>query len=121
MLEHGVYPEEPELEVFLRVSVGVGKGDKVYYMMHKLRTSVRRGSPSTANLIMNWFHSKEATRVGKIKWDPRLIREAIENGGWGWHGQGWLGKGKWSMLRTTIGADGLCKCCEEKLATIQID
>ncbi|CAL9001287.1 unnamed protein product [Prunus brigantina] len=48
-------------------------------------------------------------RVGKIKWDPRLIREAIENGGGGWHGQGWLGKGKWSVLRTTIGADGLCK------------
>ncbi|PQP95779.1 proteinaceous RNase P 1 chloroplastic/mitochondrial isoform X1 [Prunus yedoensis var. nudiflora] len=121
MLEHGVYPEEPELEALLRVSVGVGKGDKVYYMLHKLRTSVRRVSPSTADLIMNWFHSKEAARVGKIKWDPRLIRDAIENGGGGWHGQGWLGKGKWSVLRTTIGADGLCKCCGEKLATIDLD
>ncbi|CAL9022390.1 unnamed protein product [Prunus brigantina] len=40
------------------------------------------------------FHIKEAARVGKIKWDPRLIREAIENGGGGWHVQGWLGKGK---------------------------
>ncbi|CAL2264542.1 unnamed protein product [Prunus armeniaca] len=70
---------------------------------------------------MNWFHSKEAARVGKIKWDPRLIREAIENGGGGWHGQGWLGKGKWSVLHTTIGADGLCKCCGEKLATIDLD
>ncbi|CAB4268150.1 unnamed protein product [Prunus armeniaca] len=82
-----------KLEALLRVSVGVGKGHRVYYMLHKLRTSARMVSPSTANLIMNWFHSKEAERVGQIKWDPRLIREAIENGGGGWHGQGWLGKG----------------------------
>lgn len=121
MLEHGVYPEEPELEALLRVSVGVGRGDKVYYMLQKLRTSVRRVSPSTADLIVKWFHSKEASRVGKTKWDEILIREAIENGGGGWHGQGWLGKGKWSVLRTTIGPDGLCKCCGGKLATIDLD
>ncbi|XP_068343033.1 proteinaceous RNase P 1, chloroplastic/mitochondrial-like [Pyrus communis] len=121
MLEHGVYPEEPELEALLRVSVGVGKGDKVYYMLHKLRTSVRRVSPSTADLIVKWFLSKEASRVGRTKWDRRSIRVAIENGGGGWHGQGWLGKGKWSVLRTTIGDDGLCKCCGEKLATIDLD
>ncbi|XP_050387918.1 proteinaceous RNase P 1, chloroplastic/mitochondrial-like isoform X2 [Argentina anserina] len=121
MLEHGVYPEEPELEALLRVSAGAGKGDKVYYMLHKLRTSVRRVSPSTADLIVKWFESKEASRVGKTKWDERLIRQAIENGGGGWHGQGWLGKGKWSVLHTTIGSDGLCKCCGGKLATIDLD
>lgn len=121
MLENGVYPEEPELEALLRVSVGVGKGDKVYYLLHKLRTHVRKVSPSTANLIANWFESKAASRVGKRKWDQSLIKEAIENGGGGWHGQGWLGRGKWSVLQTTIGADGLCKCCEEKLATIDLD
>ncbi|KAM5547775.1 proteinaceous RNase P 1, chloroplastic/mitochondrial-like [Rosa sericea] len=121
MLEHGVYPEEPELEALLRVSVGAGKGDKVYYMLQKLRTSVRRVSPSTANLIVKWFNNKEASRVGKTKWDERLIRQAIENGGGGWHGQGWLGKGKWSVLHTTIGSDGLCKCCGGKLATIDLD
>ncbi|KAL6226439.1 hypothetical protein ACLB2K_000401 [Fragaria x ananassa] len=121
MLEHGVYPEEPELEALLRVSVGARKGDKVYYMLHKLRTSVRRVSPSTADLIVKWFESKEASRVGKTKWDERLIRQGIENGGGGWHGQGWLGKGKWSVLCTTIGSDGLCKCCGGKLATIDLD
>ncbi|KAL6221170.1 hypothetical protein ACLB2K_008922 [Fragaria x ananassa] len=121
MLEHGVYPEEPELEALLRVSVGARKGDKVYYMLHKLRASVRRVSPSTADLIVKWFESKEASRVGKTKWDERLIRQGIENGGGGWHGQGWLGKGKWSVLHTTIGSDGLCKCCGGKLATIDLD
>lgn len=121
MLEHGVYPEEPELEALLRVSVGVGKGDKVYYLLHKLRTLVRKVSPSTGNLIVNWFESKAASRVGKIKWDPGLIKEAIVNGGGGWHGQGWLGRGKWSVLRTTIGAEGFCKSCGEKLATIDLD
>lgn len=121
MLEHGVYPEEPELEALLRVSVGVGKGDKVYYLLHKLRTLVRKVSPSTANLIVSWFESKAASRVGKTKWDQGLIKEAVVNGGGGWHGQGWLGRGKWSVLRTTIGADGFCKCCGEKLATIDLD
>ncbi|CAK7337420.1 unnamed protein product [Dovyalis caffra] len=90
MLEHGVYPEEPELEALLRLSVEAGKSDKVYYLLHKLRTSVRRVSPSTAGIIVRWFSSKAASRVGKTKWDHRLVNEAIESGGGGWHGLGWL-------------------------------
>ncbi|XP_062090805.1 proteinaceous RNase P 1, chloroplastic/mitochondrial-like [Humulus lupulus] len=121
MLNHGVYPEEPELQALLRVSVGVGKGDKVYYLLHKLRASVRKVSPSTADLIISWFNSKTASRVGKTKWDQRQINKAIESGGGGWHGQGWLGRGKWSVLQTSIGADGLCRCCGEKLVTIDLD
>ncbi|POO00911.1 Protein-only RNase P, C-terminal [Trema orientale] len=121
MLDHGVYPEEPELQALLRVSVGVGKGEKVYYLLHKLRTSVRKVSPSTADLIVNWFNGKPASRVGKTKWDERKINKAIENGGGGWHGQGWMGRGKWSVMQTHIGADGLCKCCGEKLVTIDLD
>ncbi|EXB84762.1 hypothetical protein L484_001212 [Morus notabilis] len=121
MLEHGVYPEEPELQALLRVSVGVGKGDKVYYLLHKLRASVRKVSPLTADLLVSWFNSKAASRVGKTKGDKRLIKKSILNGGGGWHGQGWLGRGKWSVLRTTVGAEGLCKCCGEKLAIIDLD
>ncbi|XP_061343860.1 proteinaceous RNase P 1, chloroplastic/mitochondrial-like [Gastrolobium bilobum] len=121
MLEHGVYPEEPELEALLRVSIRAGKGDKVYYVLHKLRSNVRKVSPSTAYLIIDWFNSKHASRVGKRKWDKRLIMEAIENNGGGWHGQGWLGKGKWEVLHTTIGNDGMCKCCGVHLDTIDID
>lgn len=121
MLEHGVYPEEPELEALLRVSIEAGSADKVYYLLHKLRTSVRKVSPNTACLIEKWFCSKVASKVGKRKWDEIVVKEAIANGGGGWHGQGWLGKGKWMVSRTFVGADGLCKCCGEKLVTIDLD
>ncbi|KAJ9183944.1 hypothetical protein P3X46_007738 [Hevea brasiliensis] len=121
MLEHGVHPEEPELEALLRVSVEAGKADKVYYLLHKLRTSVRKVSPSTADIIVRWFKSKAASRVGKTKWDKRVIKEAIENGGGGWHGQGWLAKGKWSVSITSIGPAAFCRSCGEKLATIDLD
>nr|XP_023872984.1 proteinaceous RNase P 1, chloroplastic/mitochondrial-like isoform X2 [Quercus suber] len=121
MLEHGVHPEEHELLALLRVSVGAGKGDKVYYLLHKLRTSLRKVSSTTADLIVKWFNSKAASRVGKTKWDTSLIKEAIENGGGGWHGQGWLGKGRWNVSYTTVGTDGLCDCCGERLALIDLD
>ena len=121
MLEHGVYPEEPELEALLRASIEAGKSDNVYYLLHKLRTSVRQVSHSTANLIEKWFKSNAAAAAGKRNWDKRLILEAIANGGGGWHGQGWLGKGKWNVTHTTVGADGLCQCCGEKLTTIDLD
>ncbi|KAK3034331.1 hypothetical protein RJ639_032229 [Escallonia herrerae] len=121
MLEHGVCPEEPELEALLRVSISAGRGEKVYSLLHKLRTSVRKVSPSTADLIEKWFKSKVASKVGKRKWDQKVVMEAVENGGGGWHGQGWLGKGKWTVSRTFVGPDGLCKCCGEKLVTIDLD
>ncbi|XP_048490640.1 uncharacterized protein LOC104902231 isoform X2 [Beta vulgaris subsp. vulgaris] len=121
MLENDVHPEEPEMEALLRVSVETGKADRVYYVLHKLRTNVRSVSPSTADLIEKWFKGKEASRVGKRKWDYDMIAQAMENVGGGWHGKGWLGSGKWSVARTSIGADGLCKCCWEKLALIDLD
>ncbi|KAF8034351.1 hypothetical protein BT93_C0601 [Corymbia citriodora subsp. variegata] len=121
MLQNGVCPEEPELQALLRVSIAVGKGDKVYYLLHKLRTSVRKVSPSTADLIEDWFKGKIASKLGKRKWDQRDIRETIINHGGGWHGKGWLGRGKWSVSRASVGSDGSCKCCGEKLATIDLD
>ncbi|KAL4589622.1 hypothetical protein LXL04_002530 [Taraxacum kok-saghyz] len=121
MLCHGVYPEEPELESLLRVSIERNKSDKVYYLLHKLRTSVRKVSCNTANVIEKWFRSKTASRIGKRKWDQSLIDEAVEKGGGGWHGVGWLGSGKWKVVRSVVGKDGLCKCCGEKLATIDLD
>lgn len=121
MLENGVYPEEPELEALLKVSIEAGRSVKVYYLLHKLRAGVRQVSPSTANLIDKWFNSKVASRVGKRKWDERSIHKAIKNGGGGWHGQGWLGNGKWTVSRAIVGSDGCCKCCAEKLVTIDLD
>ncbi|KAL0339051.1 UNVERIFIED_CONTAM: Proteinaceous RNase P 1, chloroplastic/mitochondrial [Sesamum angustifolium] len=121
MLEHGVYPEEPELEALLKVSVEAGKSDKVYYVLHKLRISVRQVSSATAKLIERWFKSKVASRVGKRKWDQELIIRAMENGGGGWHGKGWLGKGKWTIRHSPVDSDGLCKSCGAKLVTIDLD
>ncbi|CAH9102898.1 unnamed protein product, partial [Cuscuta epithymum] len=121
MLESGVCPEEPELEALLKASVEAERSDKVYYVLHKLRTNVRQVSPSTAHVIEKWFHSKCSSRVGKRKWNQELVRRAIENGGGGWHGMGWLGNGKWTVSRTSVGSDGLCKCCGEQLATIDLD
>ncbi|KAG8376034.1 hypothetical protein BUALT_Bualt09G0021700 [Buddleja alternifolia] len=121
MLENSVYPEEPELEALLKVSIEAGKSEKVYYVLHKLRTSVRQVSQATADLIEGWFKSKVASRVGKRKWDEELIIQAMVNGGGGWHGKGWLGKGKWTVHRSLVGSDGLCKCCDEKLVTIDLD
>ncbi|KZV29632.1 protein RNase P 1, chloroplastic/mitochondrial-like [Dorcoceras hygrometricum] len=121
MLEHKVDPEEPELEALLKVSIEARKSDKVYYVLHKLRTSVRQVSPATANLIERWFKSKVASQVGKRKWDRELIVRAIENAGGGGHGKGWLGKGKWTVCQSSVGSDGLCKCCGEKLVTIDLD
>ncbi|KAJ4850470.1 hypothetical protein Tsubulata_031802 [Turnera subulata] len=121
MLEHDVYPEQPELEALLRLSVEAGKGDKVYYVLHKLRTTVGKVSPSAASVIIRWFKSKAASSVGRAKWDPKVIKEAIGNGGGGWHGQGWLGKGEWNISNTMVGPDGFCKCCGEKLAIVDLD
>ncbi|XP_055824987.1 proteinaceous RNase P 1, chloroplastic/mitochondrial-like isoform X2 [Solanum dulcamara] len=121
MLENGVHPEEPELEALLKVSIQDGRSEKVYYLLHKLREGVRQLSPSTADLIHKWFNSKVASSVGKRKWDERSIQKAIKNGGGGWHGQGWLGNGKWTVSRAIVGSDGCCKCCAEKLVTIDLD
>lgn len=121
MVEHGVCPEEPELEALLRVSISAGKSDRVYYVLHKLRSSVRRVLPLTADLVVDWFKSKLASRVGKRKWDKGLVMEAMENNGGGWHGKGWLGKGKWQVSHTSVGNDGRCKCCGVHLATIDLD
>ncbi|KAF7153076.1 hypothetical protein RHSIM_Rhsim01G0100400 [Rhododendron simsii] len=121
MLEQGVRPEEPELEALLKVSIEAGRTDKVYYLLHRLRTHFRKVSPSIAVLLEKWFTSKVASKVGKRKVDEKFIREAIENGGGGWHGQGWLGKGKWNVFRTSVGIDGMCKCCGQKLATEDLD
>lgn len=121
MLEDGIYPEEPELEALLKVSIEAGRSEKVYYLLHMLREGVRQVSPSTADLIDKWFNSKVASRVGKRKWNERSIQKAIRNGGGGWHGQGWLGNGKWTVSRAIVGPDGCCKCCAEKLVTIDLD
>ena len=65
------------------MSVGAGNSDKIYYVLHKLSSIVRKVSPTTGSLIFDLFKNKQASRVGKRKWDKRLIMEATENNGGG--------------------------------------
>uniref|UniRef100_J3LBP4 ribonuclease P n=1 Tax=Oryza brachyantha TaxID=4533 RepID=J3LBP4_ORYBR len=121
MLESGVRLEEPELETLLRASVATRQGDRVYYLLHKFRTTVRQVSPYTAKLLEAWFRSTTASKVGKRKWDAGVITKAIENNGGGWHGLGWLGRGKWTISHSHIDSNGVCLACGEKLDIIDLD
>ncbi|EEE56716.1 hypothetical protein OsJ_06217 [Oryza sativa Japonica Group] len=121
MLESGVRPEEPELETLLKASVAAQQGDKVYYLLHKFRTTVRQASSTTAKLLEDWFQSPTASKVGKRKWDSGAITKAIENNGGGWHGLGWLGRGKWTISHSHIDRNGACLACGEKLTIIDLD
>ncbi|RLN07060.1 proteinaceous RNase P 1, chloroplastic/mitochondrial-like isoform X2 [Panicum miliaceum] len=107
--------------MLLRVSVVGQRGDKVYYLLHKFRAAVRQVSPSAAQLFEAWFRSPTASKVGKRKWDAGAIAKAIENNGGGWHGFGWLGRGKWIAARSNINKNGVCLACGEKLTIIDLD
>lgn len=121
MLKSGITPEEAELEMLLRVSVVGQRGDKVYYLLHKFRAAVRQVSHSAAQLFEDWFRSPTASKVGKRKWDAGAVAKTIENNGGGWHGFGWLGRGKWTVTRSNINKNGVCLACGEKLTIIDLD
>lgn len=117
----GVQPEEPELRALLKVSVDVLREEKVYSLLHRLRTSTRQVSQTTSEVIEQWFNGQVAGKLGQTVWDRKKIREAIIAGGGGWHGQGWLGTGDWRVKRTAMNSDGVCPCCQERLVTIDIE
>ncbi|CAK9266268.1 unnamed protein product [Sphagnum jensenii] len=93
----GVQPEEAEWEALLKLSVEMGLEEKVYSLLHRLRTTVREFSASTVGVVEQWFTSSAAENAGKSKWanlpGTDLVKEAVQRGGGGWHGLGWLGKG----------------------------
>ena len=121
MVSVGLNPEEPELAALLKVSAEMGRGDKVYAYLHKLRAAVRSVSESTAEIIEGWFCGEAASEVGGVDCSLGGIEDlALRNGG-GWHGQGWMGKGKWVVCRATVDSSGQCSSCGEKLATVDID
>ncbi|KAJ6752656.1 hypothetical protein OIU74_027470 [Salix koriyanagi] len=121
MIEYGVVAEEPELSALLKVSVDVNNADKVYELLHRLRTSVRQVTESTVAIIEDWFKSEHAAKTGKENWDVRKVKEGVARGGGGWHGQGWLGCGQWRVVRTQMDKEGVCGSCGERLACIDID
>ncbi|PWA78661.1 proteinaceous RNase P 1 [Artemisia annua] len=121
MIENGVMAEEGELGLLLRVSVGAGRVEKVYEMLQRLRGSVRQVSEETAGLVEEWFRSGVAEGVGVKSWDVGKVKDAVVEGGGGWHGVGWLGEGKWEVTRIEMDESGVCGSCGEKLVSVDID
>ncbi|KAI3951556.1 hypothetical protein MKX01_018672, partial [Papaver californicum] len=121
MVDSGVLAEEPELAALLQVSSNVGRGEKVYELLHRLRGSVRQVAESTAEIVEDWFKSGKSIDAGKENWDVREVKNGVVKGGGGWHGIGWLGKGKWNVVRTEMDENGVCRTCGEKLVCIDID
>lgn len=95
--------------------------EKVYQYLHKLRMSIRSVSDSTAEIIQSWFGGEMATKVGLSNGDMDQVKEVILQNGGGWHGLGWLGKGKWLAQRSQIAPDGRCLSCGEQLVCVDID
>lgn len=121
MLSIGLRPEEPELAALLKLSAEMGRGDKVYAYLHKLRIAVRSVSESTADIIESWFCSEVASEAGGVHCCLDGMEEvALRNGG-GWHGQGWIGKGRWVVCRAKVDSGGHCNSCKDQLAAVDID
>jgi proteinaceous RNase P len=121
----GIRPEEAELEALLKLSVELGLEDKVYSLLHQLRATVREVSASTLGVVQQWFTSTAAVNAGKLNWSnlPQIdaVKEAVERGGGGWHGLGWLGKGPWEVNISQLDEEGVCQTCGEQLVTIDLD
>ncbi|KAM7252002.1 hypothetical protein ACFE04_023885 [Oxalis oulophora] len=121
MSQSGVIPEESELSALLKLSAEKSKPDKVYEMLHRLRASVRQVSEGSFSIIEDWFNSETAKDVGQETWDVNKVKDGVLKGGGGWHGQGWLGDGKWHVARTRVDENGVCQSCGEKLVCVDID
>lgn len=121
MIASGIMAEEPELSALLKLSASSKKEDKVYELLHRLRATVRQVSESTCQIIEDWFNSDDAAKIGDKYWDINKVTEGIMKRGGGWHGQGWLGHGKWRVVKTQVNDTGLCLSCGEKLVSIDID
>ncbi|KAL5583188.1 hypothetical protein UlMin_015630 [Ulmus minor] len=121
MRSAGMSPEEPELAALLKVSVEMGREERVYEYLHKLRSTVRCVSESTAKIIEDWFRGKKASEVGELNWEVGRIEEAVSRNGGGWHGKGWIGRGDWVVRRGRLDSSGQCCSCGGKLFCVDID
>ncbi|CAL1367123.1 unnamed protein product [Linum trigynum] len=119
MGRNGVALEEAVLAALLEVSSETGKRDRVYEYLQKLRKIVRCVREETSVVIRNWFNRFDCDGM-EIELDLGLIRDAIDRNGGGWHGLGWIGKGKWVVEKGSVDVDGKCLCCGEQLACVDI-
>ncbi|CAN8271346.1 unnamed protein product [Cochlearia groenlandica] len=119
MVSSGIALEEAEISALLKVSVGTGRGNKVYTYLHKLREYVGSVSEETSKVIEEWFRGEKASIEVSSGCDVvGLLREAVLKNGGGWHGLGWVGEGKWIVKRCNVGPTGRCLSCSEQLACV---
>ncbi|KAI0489201.1 hypothetical protein KFK09_029043 [Dendrobium nobile] len=121
MISKGVSPEEAEIAALLEVSAKVGRGERVYGYLQKLRTCAGGIASLTADVLEKWFISGQAMEVGSLNWDVDRVRDALLVNGGGFHGLGWLGKGRWELARGIVSVEGDCSCCGHRLACVDID
>ncbi|KAJ6853787.1 proteinaceous RNase P 2 [Iris pallida] len=112
--------EEPEIAALFEVSAKNGNGEKVYEYLLKLRNVGCVGA-STAAVLKGWFGGEFAAGFGRRDWDVGMVKNAILTNGGGWHGMGWLREGKWDVRQGGVSADGLCSCCGQRLACVDIE
>ncbi|KAI3420531.1 Ribonuclease P [Psidium guajava] len=117
----GLSLEEPELSALLRVSAETGREERVYEYLHKLRDCVRCVSEGTAKLVETWFCGEKAVDVGDVNYDRTRVKDVVLRNGGGFHGLGWIGKGNWVVKRGNVDENGVCSCCGEQLACVDID
>ncbi|RVW15720.1 Proteinaceous RNase P 1, chloroplastic/mitochondrial [Vitis vinifera] len=103
-----------------------GDADRAYEVDAHMMESVwlLKNLSSVLSLGLVWSRggwTGYAAGVGEENWDVGKVREGVVKGGGGWHGQGWLGKGKWKVVRTEMDEAGVCQSCGEKLVCIDID
>ncbi|KMT05509.1 hypothetical protein BVRB_7g176330 [Beta vulgaris subsp. vulgaris] len=121
MRGNGVRLEEAEVCALLRVSAELGREEKVYEYLHKLREVVRGVSEEAALVVEKWFWGEKAAEVGVEGWDVGKMKDERERCGGGWHGKGWLGKGNWEVKKVKIGDSGGCFGCRERLVGVDVD
>ncbi|KDP42363.1 hypothetical protein JCGZ_01939 [Jatropha curcas] len=117
MRSMGVSLEELELASLLKVSAGTGNKERVYEYLQKLRKTVRCVTEETTKIIEDWFKNFKGNGV---EVDVGLVRDTITRNGGGWHGIGWIGKGRWVVKRGNVDMGGKCLSCGEQLACIDI-
>lgn len=122
ILSMGLCLEEPEIAALLKVSAETGNEEKVYEYLHKLRIGVKCVNESTAEIITNWFKGETGAKVAsRLKdCDMGRVKDMVLKNGGGWHGLGWITKGKWVLQRTTIDSNGVCCACKDQLACVDI-
>lgn len=114
--------EESELAALFRVSAETGRGKRVYDYLHKLRKCVRWVNEDTAKAIESWFCGVRAgDETENVNYVESAIKDAVLRNGGGFHGLGWVGKGKWVVKRGTVDSSGVCGSCGETLACVDID